>query len=135
MKTVKVKTVARKASASLAPSTEKVLVWLENEEAFCAPPMSKAAYEEASTLLRMLQFGTQLTMPASRRMPRIGRRTHELRIKDAAAEWRIIYRLDSDAVLIAEIFKKKTRATPISVINNSKRRLRQYDKAATDDLG
>lgn len=97
--------------------------------------MSKAAYEEASTLLRMLQFGTLLTMPASRRMPRIGRRTHELRIKDAAAEWRIIYRLDSDAVLIAEIFKKNTRATPSSVINNSKRRLRQYDKAATDDLG
>jgi len=52
---------------------------------------------------------------------------HELRIKDAAAQWRIIYRIDADAIVIAEVFHKKTRATPAAIVETCKRRLRQYD--------
>jgi hypothetical protein len=37
--------------------------------------------------------------------------------------WRIIYRIDSDAVVIAEVFSKKTQATPRSVIEVCRRRL------------
>jgi phage-related protein len=41
-------------------------------------------------------------------MPAIGSRCHELRIRDRDHTWRIIYRLDPDAVLILAIFDKKT---------------------------
>jgi phage-related protein len=48
-------------------------------------------------------------MPDSRPMPQIGPRCHELRIRDSANNviWRIIYRLDPDVVVIAEVFCKK----------------------------
>jgi phage-related protein len=42
-------------------------------------------------------------------MPSIGPRCHELRISDAGRSWRIVYRLDSDAVVIADVFGKTTR--------------------------
>jgi phage-related protein len=63
------------------------------------------------------------------RMPSIGRRCHELRINDADKTWRIVYRLDSDAIIVAAIFPKTTQKTPRSVIDDSKRRLRHYDEA------
>ena len=40
-------------------------------------------------------------------------------------------RVDSDAIVILEVFSKKTRATPKKVIEGSKRRLRRYDEAVT----
>ena len=66
-------------------------------------------------------------MPISRPMPVVGARCAELRIVDANKTWRIVYRVDADAVLIAEVFAKKTQATPKSVIDVCKRRLRDYD--------
>jgi len=62
-------------------------------------------------------------------MPPIGRRCHELRIVDEQATWRIVYRVDPDAVVIAEVFSKKTAATPKRVIETCKRRLKDYDDA------
>jgi len=56
-----------------------------------------------------------------------GDRRNELRIPDADHTWRIVYRLDPDAVVIAEVFSKKTQATPEHVIATCQRRLRQYD--------
>jgi hypothetical protein len=41
--------------------------------------------------------------------------------------WRIIYRVDRDAIVIAEVFPKKQQATPVRVIRVSKERLRRYD--------
>lgn len=60
-------------------------------------------------------------------MPSIGTRCHELRITDEDKTWRIVYRTDPDAVVIAEVFEKKTRQTPKRVLDNGKRRLRAYD--------
>ena len=60
-------------------------------------------------------------------MPVVGVRCAELRIVDANKTWRIVYRVDADAVLIAEVFAKKTQATPKSVIDVCKQRLRDYD--------
>ena len=60
-------------------------------------------------------------------MPVVGARCAELRIVDANKTWRIVYRVDADAVLIAEVFAKKTQATPKSVIDVCKQRLRDYD--------
>ena len=57
----------------------------------------------------------------------IGRRCQELRIVDAGATWRIVYRTDADAIVIAEVFAKQTRATPKAVITACRRRLTAYD--------
>jgi len=44
---------------------------------------------------------------------------------------RIIYRIDVDAVVIGDVFSKKTQATPQVVINACKRRFRVYDATTT----
>ncbi len=68
-------------------------------------------------------------MPHSLPMPNIGARCHELRITDADIIWRIMYRTDPDAVIILEVFSKKTKKTPKGVIDNCKRRLKEYSNA------
>lgn len=82
---------------------------------------------EAGFLLRRLQKGESLALPWSRPMTAIGPRCHELRITDEKANWRVIYRIDSDAIVIVDVFQKKTRKTPEPVIAICKRRLREYD--------
>ncbi len=77
----------------------KPLVWLRGE--IKTPPFSAAARVEAGYLLRRLQLGETLNLPQSRPMRSIGPRCHELRIKDADHEWRIVYRVDADAIVIA----------------------------------
>lgn len=80
-------------------------------------------------MLRLLQQGSRLSMPHSRPMPVIGPRCHELRIVDEDATWRIICRTDPDAVIILEVFSKKSRVTPQKVIKVGRQRLRDYDDA------
>jgi phage-related protein len=63
-------------------------------------------------------------------MPSIGRRCHELRINDEKATWRIVYRVDHDAVVIAEVFAKKKSRTPDEIVKMCKKRLSEYDRAA-----
>ena len=106
---------------------DKPLVWLHGEVK--TPPLSKAARIEAGYLLRRLQKGDKLTLPHSRPMPSIGRRCHELRITDEDAIWRVVYRVDPDALIIAEVFSKKTSQTPKRVIENAKKRLKEFDDA------
>ena len=106
---------------------DRPLVWLHGE--IKTPPFSQAARIEAGYLLRLLQEGQALAMPQSRPMPVLGPRCHELRVRDAGADWRIVYRLDADAVVILEVFRKKTGTTPKSVIDACTRRLRDYDHA------
>jgi phage-related protein len=105
--------------------TDKPLVWLSGEVK--TPPLSKEARMEAGYLLRMLQAGETLSMPQSRPIPSIGSRCHELRINDKNSTWRIVYRVDEDAVLILNVFQKKTSTTPKSVIGTCKQRMKQYD--------
>jgi phage-related protein len=66
-------------------------------------------------------------------MPVLGPRCHELRIPDARAgvTWRVIYRVDSDAIVIGEVFVKKTRQTPQTVIDVCRRRFNLYDRSAS----
>ena len=104
---------------------DKPLIWMHGEVK--TPPFSKLARLEAGFLLRRLQRGDKIAMPHSRSMPSIGRRCHELRIPDEKVSWRIVYRIDTDAIVIAEVFSKKTGKTPKSVIETCKARLREYD--------
>lgn len=108
---------------------DKPLVWLHGEVK--TPPFSSTARMDAGVLLRRLQQGEKLSMPHSRPMPSIGPRCHELRIRDEGQTWRIFYRLDSDAIVIAAVGKKKTQKTPKATLDTCKRRLAQYDQ----DLG
>jgi len=108
-------------------SNDKPLIWLSS--AIKSPPFSRDARLEAGFLLRKLQKGQRLEMPHSRAMPAIGERCHELRVVDIDTTWRIVYRIDSDAIVILDVFSKKTRSTPQPVIERSKRRLREYDDA------
>lgn len=105
----------------------KPLGWLYGE--IKTPPFSAEARIEAGCLLARLQRGELLAMPHSRPMPNIGPRCHELRVKDARAEWRIIYRIDPDAILVVEVFAKKSREIPDQIIKTCRRRLREYDIA------
>jgi phage-related protein len=63
-------------------------------------------------------------------MPIIGRRCHELRAQDEDSTGRIVYRVDADAVIVLEVFSKKTSRTPRSVIEACRQRLRHYDEPA-----
>ena len=104
---------------------EKPLVWLHGE--IKTPPFAVAARLEAGFLLRKLQKGDLLGLPHSRPMPSIAPRCHELRINDTNGTWRIIYRIDEDAVVILEVFQKKTNQTPKKVIETCQRRIKLYD--------
>jgi phage-related protein len=107
------------------PRADKPLVWLHGE--IKTPPFSAAARIEAGVLLRQVQAGVRLSLPHMRPMPSLGPRCAELRIPDAGATWRILYRLDPDAVVILEVFSKKTPQTPQAVLETCRHRLRQYD--------
>jgi phage-related protein len=107
---------------------DKPLAWLHGEVK--TPPFSPAARLEAGYLLRELQRGKSLGMPHSRAMPAVGRRCHELRITDERDTWRIVYRVDPDAIVIAGVFAKKTQQTPQAMLETCRRRLKGYDDAS-----
>jgi phage-related protein len=104
---------------------DKPLVWLHGE--IRTPPFSKQARTEAGFFLRLLQKGELLSLPHSRPMPSIGNRCHELRVNDKDQTWRIIYRIDFDAIVILDVFAKKAGKTPGRVINACQQRLQMYD--------
>jgi len=60
-------------------------------------------------------------------MSSIGTRCHELRIIDENLTWRIIHRIYTDAILILEIFEKKTNKTPKLIIDICKQRIKRYE--------
>jgi phage-related protein len=106
---------------------DKPLVWLAGEVK--SPPLSDEARVEAGFLLRRVQGGENLSLPHSRPMPTIGGGCHELRIVDKNATWRVVYFVARDAVVILEVFSKKTQETPKHVIEACKRRLQAYRSA------
>jgi phage-related protein len=107
---------------------DKDVVWLYGKVR--TPPFSTTARMEAGFLLRQLQRGVRLGMPQSRPMPTVDKRCHELRIIDQNVSWRIIYAIEPDAIIILEVFAKKTGRTPRRIIELCKKRLRDYDHAS-----
>jgi phage-related protein len=113
-------------TASVSPK-DKPLAWLKGQVK--TPPFSMAAVE-TGFLLRRLQQGEKLSMPQSRPMPSIAARCHELRVNDQGRTWRLMYRIDADAVLILAVFAKKTERTPDEIIRTCQNRLKDYDDAS-----
>ena len=103
------------------------LVWLSGEVR--TPPFSREARIEAGWLLRRLQDGESIGLPHSRPMPSIGTGCHELRIRDEERNWRIVYRVEADAIVIASVFPKTTERTPKGEIDACQRRLKLRDAA------
>ncbi len=109
---------------------DKPLVWVHGE--ITTPPFSDNARIEAGYLLRQIQRGKSLSLPQSRPIPSIGTRCHELRINDKNLTRRIIYRIYEDAILILEVFEKKTNKTPKSIIDVCKQRIKRFDTDARE---
>jgi phage-related protein len=107
---------------------DRPVVWLHGDVK--TPPFSRSGRLEAGFLLRKLQEGESLGLPHSRPMPAIGRRCHELRIRDEGHNWRLFFRLDSDAVLILDVHDKKTQKTPKDVLDACRARAERYDRDA-----
>lgn len=91
------------------------------------PPFSSGARVTVGRLLGRLQDGESIGLPMSRPMPSIGRGCHELRVGDGDHSWRVVYRIDDDAIVVAAIFPKGTRATPKHIIQLCKARLVAFD--------
>ena len=106
---------------------DKPLVWLAG--AVKTPPFSTSGRLEAGYLLRRLQRGDRLRMPHSRSMSAIGPACHELRVRDEDHSWRLIYRVDHDAIVVVSIFEKRTRQTPREIVAVCRKRLAAYDEA------
>jgi phage-related protein len=107
---------------------DKPLSWLHGQVK--TPPFSKTARIETGFLLRRLQQGQKLSMPQSRPMPSMGASCHELRVTDEGRTWRLMYRLDADAILILAVFAKKTEKTPDEIVRICRKRPRDYDDAS-----
>ena len=108
-------------------TARKPLVWLQGEVK--TPPFTPEGRLESGMLLRLLQQGERLSMPQAESLPDVGVRCGALRVRDAEHNWRIMYRIDSDAILILEVYSKKTQKIPNEVIERCKKRLNQYDAA------
>jgi len=104
---------------------DKPLIWMHGE--ISTPPFSEAARIEAGYLLRQLQKGLDLSLPQSRPMSSIGTNCHELRIPDENLTWRLVYKIYSDAILILEVFAKKTGRMPKTVIETCQKRIHRFE--------
>jgi phage-related protein len=51
---------------------------------------------------------------------------------DEEATWRILYYVADDAVVILEVFSKKTRTTPKRALDSARARLRKYLRDVED---
>jgi phage-related protein len=105
----------------------KPLRWLGGAE-IKTPPVGEQGRRNLGAALRVLQEGGRLTMPVSRPMTAVGPGCHELRVGDDGRQWRLIYRVDADAILVIDLFRKTTQKTPKHAIERCRRRLRDYDE-------
>jgi phage-related protein len=106
----------------------KPIGWLHGE--IKTPPFTEEGRKEAGDLLRLLQEGENPGMPQAEPLPIVGPRCGALRVRDGGHNWRIMYRVDPDAVLVLEVYAKKTKKIPQEVIDRCKKRLKAYDETA-----
>ncbi len=122
--------MAKLRPATKVPPGRKPLVWLHGE--IKTPPFTAEGRQEAGLLLGLLQHGERLGMPQAEPLPNVGPRCAALRVRDADHNWRIMVRIDADAVLILEVYAKKTKTIPHEVIARCQQRMKQYDAAVKE---
>ena len=116
----------RQSPARFMSSGDKPLVWLADRVR--TPPFLQRARIEAGILLRRLQRGDTLSMPVSRPMPGIGAGCHELRIRDDGISWRIVVLIEEDAIVVLDVFRKKSRTTSLRAIERCRRRMVRWQR-------
>ena len=104
---------------------DKPLVWLT--KTVKTPPFSSEARIKAGYLLRKLQQGEILGPPDAKKLAGLCPRCYELRIKDRGKWYRIIVRIDPDAIVILGWFEKKSNRIPKKVLDACEKRMRDYD--------
>jgi len=88
------------------------------------PPMSVDARREMGFLLRQLQEGENLSLPNCR-CQQLEAAATRLRVNDKNKTWRLFYFLDSDAIVILEVWEKKTRKTSQATIELCQRQAKE----------
>jgi phage-related protein len=63
-------------------------------------------------------------------MPGIGLQCHKLRIYDGDRAWRLVYHVAADAIVVLEVFAKKSQTTPKAVLEMCRKRFRAYQQAS-----
>ncbi len=91
------------------------------------PPFSSEARIQAGFLLRRLQQGDVLGLPDARKLTDLCSKCYELRIKDRDKWYRIMVRIDSDAIVVLGWFEKKSNRIPKKVLDACKKRMIAYD--------
>jgi len=106
--------------------SSKPLRWLGH--AITVPPFSKNAALAVGALLEVVALGGMPAMPHARPLPSVGARCYELRVNDGNKTWRVVYHIAEDAIVVLDVFAKKSRETPKRVIDRCKRRLRRHER-------
>lgn len=102
----------------------KRVVWNDNH--FTVPPFTEASQLEAGTLLRQLQEGLPLGPPKAKPLPTVGPKCGELRVRDANHNWRIVYFVDDEAIVILDVFAKTSPQEQKQSIARCRTRLADY---------
>ncbi len=104
----------------------KPLIILYGEGDLQTPPMGTDARRETGFCLRKVQEGEKLSLPQSRPMFVIGPGCHELRTVAVDQNWRVIYHIGADEILVLDVWDKDTEKTPRIKIANCQRRLAYF---------
>ncbi len=78
--------------------------------------------------------GHSASLPASRPIPEIESGCHELKVKDERHDWRVVYAVESDAIVILEVFGKGSKRTPKHVKETCRRRVREYRRLTQEEV-
>jgi phage-related protein len=82
--------------------------------------------EQLSDYLELLAIGEVLLPPSSKSLSSIAKGLHELRMKDASGQFRVIYFMRSkDAIYLILGFKKTTQHIELKVRRTIEQRLKQ----------
>ncbi|MDA0834838.1 MAG: type II toxin-antitoxin system RelE/ParE family toxin [Planctomycetota bacterium] len=57
-----------------------------------------------------------------------------LRVRDSTHNWRIMYRIDSDVIIVVDVYAKKAQKIPDEVISRCIKRLKRYDETVKTAL-
>ena len=109
----------------------KPVVW--NGHHFTVPPFTEEGQDEAGMLLRHLQEGLTLSPPQAKPLPAVGPKCGELRVRDAGHNWRIVYHIDDEVIVILDVFAKTSPQSQTQSIERCRSRLAEFKaiKAAT----
>ena len=82
--------------------------------------------EDFVDIVAKLKHGLLLSMPLSKKLSSLGPHIHELRFRDKAGIYRVIYFIKKkDAIYMVHAFTKKTQKTPKKNLDLAQKRIRR----------